>query len=266
MFDKPQVQNEIEAYLLGFIYADGYITSKRCDKYYTLGITLSEKDRLFLQKILNIFNIYLNKKYEMKYQEKTKSYKILICNVELVDNLIRLGIKPQKTYSNEDFIFTNIPDKFKRHFIRGYFDGDGTIGIYKNKARINIVSLNKVLLESILKYIHTYIFTKGNIRLDKKYYRLYFSGNPSCKYFLNYLYKDSTIYLEHKYFIYTQIKLQPHKKYHNICLQKENQYMIYIKGQYIGIRHTIKESIELYNQYCEQYNLPKQEYKGEDLK
>ena len=49
-------------------------------------------------------------------------------------------------------------------------------------------------------------------------------------------------------------------------LQKENQYMIYIKGQYIGIRHTIKESIELYNQYCEQYNLPKQEYKGEDLK
>lgn len=266
MFDNPQVQNEIEAYLLGLLYADGCIEGKRYEKYYTLGITLSEKDKIFLQKILNIFNTELNKNYDLKYSANTKSYKITICNVQLINNLINLGIIPQKTYSNNDFVFTNVPDNLKRHFIRGYFDGDGTIGIYKNKAQIGFVSLNQKLLNSILNYIHSQIINKGTIRTDTKYYRLYISGNPSCKCFLNYLYNESTIYLERKYLIYKEIKLQPYRKYQNIYLQKENMYVVRIRNEYIGVRHTIKEAVELYNQYCEQYNLPKQNYKGENLK
>ena len=67
------VNTYTEAYLLGFLYADGCIESSRADKYYTLSMQLAEKDRDFLDNIRKFFNEKLNKTYRLKYQRNTNS-------------------------------------------------------------------------------------------------------------------------------------------------------------------------------------------------
>ena len=183
MYQKDKVCNEQEAYILGFLYADGFITGERNGNYYMVGSTVSLKDE---QIIVDISKHFDNSKIKLKNQNcQTGSFNAIslqICDVKLVKKLINLGLKPQKTYENESFIFDNIPDNLKHHFIRGYFDGDGTVGIYKNKCGFGIVSCNKKLLESILDFIKEEINTNTSIKTEKgKYYRLRLYGNPTCK-------------------------------------------------------------------------------------
>lgn len=190
--------------MLGFLYADGSVNQFRFGKYRILSVGLSEKDRDYLQMIVDIFNQNYNKNYVIKEYIKNKSCKFVFCLCKPIQQLISLGIHHNKTYENDDFIFLNVPDEFKRHFVRGYFDGDGSIGIYHGKATIGFVSLNNKLLSTMLDYFHSIGF-RGTIRMDGKYTRLYFSGNPSCKNFLDWLYHDANIYMSRKYQMYQQI-------------------------------------------------------------
>ena len=61
---------------------------------------------------------------------------------DLIQRLVALGVHANKTYEDSSEIFDRIPDRLKRHFIRGFLDGDGTIGNYQNKSRVGFVSLN----------------------------------------------------------------------------------------------------------------------------
>lgn len=212
IFQNPQVDNSLEAYLQGFIYADGCITSKksRIDgfvQYYALQIGLNEKDKDFLQKITDIFNNALNKEYLIKHNSTTKSYKLGIYNVELIDNLQKLGVNPNKTYEDSDFIFTNIPNNLKKSFLLGYWDGDGSFCYTKNSNRIrtiaSIISLNSTLLSTIISFINSELGA-GFCKLKDKtpgdqYYRIRVSDNKA-KVFAKWLYNSiPDLYLIRKY-------------------------------------------------------------------
>ena len=109
MFDNPQVQNEIEAYLLGLLYADGSILHKNTNPniYNTIriGLTSRDEDNLFR------FNKYLNwNTCKSKSYIGNKSYDITyIANysISFTKKMINLGIVPRKTYSNDDFVCSN---------------------------------------------------------------------------------------------------------------------------------------------------------------
>jgi len=72
---------------------------------------------------------------------------------EFVKNLIDKGCHQAKTFTLEFSKF--LREDLKRHFIRGYFDGDGTIYLAKMKDSerfsliLNIVSGSFSILESI---------------------------------------------------------------------------------------------------------------------
>ncbi len=64
---------------------------------------------------------------------------------KIKEDLIKLGITPQKTGKE---VFCNIPQEYVYSYIRGIFDGDGSVGIYKS-PRFEIVSANLKFLEDI---------------------------------------------------------------------------------------------------------------------
>ena len=208
LFQDKQVSNELEAYLLGFFYADGCVHNN------TFSIALAEKDKDFLQWILDILNNVLNTAYVLRYNEKTKSYKFTISNRNFVEKLMSLGIVPHKTYENSDFVFKNIPDNFKWHFIRGYFDGDGCICYsqrnyidkrnqkeYTQKYMIvSIVGTNDFLLSlsNILKnYGINFKMTKTSNTGKAKEIRL--TKKNEIKKFYDYIYNNCSVKLERKY-------------------------------------------------------------------
>lgn len=116
------------AYLLGYIFADGCILFDKSRKKnpYTLNITSVDEEHLY--KIRGILNS------DHKIGKKTNgrsglAFQLQIRNSVLCKDLMNLGIKPRKTYDPN--ITINIPDEYFHDFTRGFFDGDGTVYIYK---------------------------------------------------------------------------------------------------------------------------------------
>lgn len=210
------IDTEEKAYWLGFMYADGYITAKGNQ----VGLSLSIKDIDHLRKFnkfldyskgLNISETHQfgSKEKYNKNGEILKMVNTTITNKHLWTSLFKLGCVPNKS------LILTFPDKslFKdesliKHFIRGYVDGDGTLGVYphseknpKLEASLLIVG-TKSFLEGIQEYlkIDGYIMQKPNC--NEYTYRLGYSTKKAQN-VADILYQNASIYLDRKYNIYT---------------------------------------------------------------
>jgi intein/homing endonuclease len=198
IFNK--IDNEEKAYWLGFIFADGYISSSD----FIFELSLSEKDKSHLDK----FNSFMRfKGSNIRTCLQHKKFNICKWNIRnkfLWNSLNSLGCIPRKSLIlkfPKIEIFDN-PDLI-RHFIRGYFDGDGCVNF--NHKIISILGTEDMLSN---------IKEKSCIKTNSKLYYKYPNSKTrilqiSCKKafeFLNFIYKDSSIFLERKYKIYEKFR------------------------------------------------------------
>lgn len=110
------------SYLLGFIAADGCINER--ENHYS--IEISSKDKSILNKIRKMLD------YTKKVEKERENFRLRVDNKVIYHDLIEKGIRPRKS---KDIKFLKVPGKHLNHFIRGFFDGDGSI--YKlNDGRI----------------------------------------------------------------------------------------------------------------------------------
>jgi len=199
--------NENSCYWAGFIMADGNIHSKRK----LLSISLSSIDREHLEKFKKDIDFtgnigdYIT--YDKRYKKYHKYSKITINGKWFVDDLKNnFSINPRKTFTTK---FPNIPDDFIPSFIRGYFDGDGSIDYRGNSKIIGTYEL--------IKQIQEFFYKKGirirgktgygKITKNRSIYAIGYNSNNSIK-FLDIIYENSKIYLNRKYSIYNYLRLK----------------------------------------------------------
>lgn len=122
--------NSDMAYLLGFVYADGNI----CD--YRFRIALGDKDGEFLHKIADLIN-FPKDKIRHVYNNKLGRWfwQLSVSRRDFALRLMELGLTPNKSKTK---VFPYVPDEYLSDFIRGYFDGNGSISITKNRPNLNI--------------------------------------------------------------------------------------------------------------------------------
>jgi intein-encoded DNA endonuclease-like protein len=154
------IDTEEKAYWLGFLYADGNISSSSN----RISIALKESDRSHLEK----FKKFIDGNINILYKKSVNACVISFRCKEMKKDLVSLGCVPNKTWIINSI--PNIKDELKIHFIRGFFDGDGCI-TYGNKKKdgkycisINIVS-NKNMLQSICNFFNE----NKNFTSKKKY-------------------------------------------------------------------------------------------------
>jgi LAGLIDADG-like domain len=113
------------AYVLGYFIADGCVgVSKGRKNPHTFNIT--SKDLNHLGKIKKTMGSTY--KISRKFGSNGNvAYQIQIRNEPLCRDIIRLGVLPRKTYNLEP---VKVPQKYFADFVRGFFDGDGTVYIY----------------------------------------------------------------------------------------------------------------------------------------
>lgn len=195
------IDSQEKAYILGFLMADGcvYKTDKKCKEPNRLCINISLKDRSVLEFI----------KKQLKSDAKIKDYtpkntysnnsmsKINFDSTQLCKDLSKYGIIPNKTGKES---FPTIPKMYRRHFIRGFFDGDGTS--FSN-GRIGFTSNEKMLLQ-IKEILEQEIDIQYKISIFKEkrkqnVYYLIINSKEDCYKLKKYLYKNATFYLQRKY-------------------------------------------------------------------
>lgn len=204
IFEK--IDNEEKAYWLGFLYADGSVY--KTDKgHYRFELGLAEKDLIHIEK----FKKFISSKHDIKYRVKTKSFRLMFNDPQFTKNLIDLGCVPNKslilTFPTEE----QVPLELQKHFIRGYFDGDGYLSKPPKGLTISLLGTNE-FLNDLLKYFHNILDAKGKIlkkdkrHLNNTYYFDFCGDNARC--FLKHIYKDSNIYLDRKYSLFENIKFK----------------------------------------------------------
>lgn len=194
-FDK--IDSEIKAYLLGFLYADGYLASDG-----RVGIRLNQKDKEIIELIKE--HICPNNPIEFSNSQNFKrdpQVSIRFNSKRIYERLLELGFFVEKTNLNSN-IFNNIPDLFKLDFIRGFTDGDGCLGFYKNKTyntyKVSLAYSNGS--SQILNDINNYFgLTYGGIIKDKTtWFTLRFDKKKESSDIIYQLYSNSNFHLNRK--------------------------------------------------------------------
>lgn len=203
-FDNIDTPNK--AYILGFLYADGH---NSIDKS-TVTMSLQEEDKKILEDIRKEIKSerqleFINRS-DMHYggYNYKNQYRLLMFSKHMCKSLEKNGMVQNKSLVLE---FPDISEDLYSHFIRGCFDGDGTIG--KNDGYFGLVSTKQFVkaVDEIFKkelgVIHSKIVEspcKNGITHELRYCR-----KSETKLIFDWLYKDAELYLDRKYEKYLKI-------------------------------------------------------------
>ena len=180
-----KIDNKNKAYWLGFLYADGCVHSNNNE----ISINITDEDHIIkFKNEIKAFNHKYSITNDKRYENAKTLYQFSIKDAQLHSDLIKWGCIPNNSLLLNKI--PNIPRDYVSHFIRGYFDGDGSLHYLKstNNYRISFVG-TKDFLNDIQKELNT------NVSLNNsgsgKAYTLQISGRKQVMRILNYMYKDS---------------------------------------------------------------------------
>lgn len=202
-----ELDSKDKAYFLGFIYADGFIT-KPSHGQNILGLTLAEIEPI------DKFKKYIQTNKKVGYYKKTNSYsnksyeyKLALNSDKLVSDIEKLGVIERKTLT---LTFPNLREDLIPHFIRGYFDGDGSVFLHKDSRKeysyneylgINICGTKEFLvaLTKHLPFLEEGQCIYKEERKETNCWNLKMASNIRSLELYHYMYKDcNDLYLSRK--------------------------------------------------------------------
>ncbi|MEW6624572.1 MAG: DNA methyltransferase [Bacillota bacterium] len=177
------IYTEEQAYWLGFLWADGSIDNRG-----RLRLALQKGDLVHLVR----FREAIGSTHPITYEEDNNAYRLEICSKTMIEDLKKIKFKGN---------LPNIPNHLIRHFIRGFFDGDGSI--FENRVNeygLSFTNANKDLLADIGQILSQAInCDERHILDDHNVYKIGFGGTDQVKGIRDFLYTNSNIYLERKF-------------------------------------------------------------------
>lgn len=188
--------NEETAYLLGFIYADGFLGFHKNTGLNYLRIYSKHK-----YKIENIKQILQSKTDIVHIREKMNGtnkqgelFYLHVGNQIIIEDLIDLGMVERK---NGNIQFPYLPSNLYPHFIRGLWSGKGSISIYKGSIRSKFSIGSIDFISDLENHLQTQGLSKQKIQLVKT------SKKPSYK--ISYSISDTKKLYEYIYYNATDL-------------------------------------------------------------
>lgn len=197
-FEK--IDTEEKAYILGLIYADGFVGESN-------NFVLSMKDEHIIRDVARAIDFTGDIRETDKggFKNSKVCYRINLSSKKLVSDLNKYGVHTCKSLTLDEF--PKIESKLYGDFLRGYFDGDGSISSYtKNttkkgkKYSYEVLHMTIVATEPFILKIREIFNIKGSISKSKteglKY--LDIQGKSDLLKLYELMYKDATIFLNRK--------------------------------------------------------------------
>lgn len=139
VIDTPE-----KAYWVGFLTADGYITTQS-----RWGVEINVEDIEHLEKLNKSLdsNITIRTREKKSYGKVSTTCSLNFKSKTMYDDLVRLGFTHDKSYNAE--FSTLIPHELRLDYIKGIIDGDGSYITTENTKRICLYSNSMSMLEAI---------------------------------------------------------------------------------------------------------------------
>lgn len=190
------IHNEKTMYLLGLIYSDGHIGPKqKILRFVTTDKEQMENFKTCLGTNKSHLNVPAKNGFKKQYRLNIAYRPMINDLLEYIPELSRDTVRVNKKIVNNP--------KFD-HFLRGFFDGDGSVG----KNTKNIVFTGK---ESLMKNLEKAIESKytvkasglnrvvgGYIKENSDVYHLSYGKVNACKKLYKIMYKDAKYFLSRK--------------------------------------------------------------------
>ena len=205
--DYFDVESHNMAYILGFLASDGNVSSK--DNKIKIG--LSSVDKEILERIRKELGS-TRPLYEYTTNQGYNIVELTFSSAKIKNKIAEYGIIPNKTLTLRPPY--KLQDKYIIDYIRGYFDGDGSIcktGYLKHGKEFRIVSASKDILVFFEDYFYNkYGQSKNHIYPRNKkdgYLQLYDLrySTDFTKQLYNILYTPNSLYLKRKKDKYKQL-------------------------------------------------------------
>lgn len=209
LFSK--IQNEEDAYWLGFMYADGNVK----DKGNNISFELAEKDKDSVEKFRQYCGVTkeLHKHTLVRGERTFISYCCNFSDAEIKQNLINLGCVPRKSLILKCPTEEQVPQDLFHHFMRGYSDGDGYLrwNCADEKRRATYVIIGtEDFLQGVVKRMNWEGLCIVRPDNNSRNFRLEAYQINNVYKIMQDIYKDSTIYMprKHKAYLEAQVELQ----------------------------------------------------------
>lgn len=206
------IDSHEKAYILGLMYADGYLVieghgTKR------IGLDLIDKDILVeIAKSIDFQGEVVEITKKGGYESANSIYRLKMSSPEMYDDLLRQGMVKKNLLRFPDNNI--IPDAFVNSFILGYIDGNGSIIANQRKPTHRVtfsigIDGSEDIIKGILKRLDLPHLSLSK-RKDTKNcsFSIRISGNNIVAEKLQWLYKDSNLFLKRKKEKFLQLQKQ----------------------------------------------------------
>jgi len=206
--------NEKSCYWLGFLYADGFVRKRKSSE---LRLKLKDSDKSHIERFIE--DLGSNTPIKYYSDAKINCCYVSINSNKLVDRLFELGCVQNKT---QKIRIPNISDNLINHFIRGYFDGDGSISRVKNRPNSYVISIcsNKKFIDDLYKFFNFgYVLNYDNYSVWKA------NKIDDIKLFRDFIYNNKETFLERKFSIFQSID-DNYKRDYSLIKKDRKKYNI----------------------------------------
>lgn len=197
-----EINTHDKAYWLGIMLSDGSVTNNS-------SINLGLKDKEHVEKFRDAIEAYHHKIIEIhddRWSKPCINYRLSVKDKKMEQDLSKYGVIRNKSYIQ--FGLPNIPKEFYYDFIRGYFDGDGSIYYTNNKYVLSFVG-NKQFLTELKHFLGKDKISLCQNSVSEITYDLKIIGEKNIKPILAKMYENSnnSNRLERKFNIVQKILL-----------------------------------------------------------
>ena len=221
------IDSHNKAYLLGLLVSDGSVDNTG------LGFQFTSKDI----ELISDFKEILQSEHKIcevnSYDDRTKKtymrYTIHICSKDIVDDLRILGVENNKSF---DCPMPNIDDKYFWSFLRGLFDGDGSVTDYGDGR----VRIKFIFSSPIMNYIKNKLTEEG--LSDNKVQSISTDENGFEVQSIKYNSFKDVKFLNDKMYENSEYKL--HRKYQILKGLKEHT-----RGCYLALKNKVWKKVEV---------------------
>lgn len=190
------IDREDKAWCLGLLFADGCIArAKKPDgSYGRKWVQLRLKDRDAVEQYHTALDCRNNIATICN-----GTFQSAISSAQLVEDLERYGCVPAKSLIVR---FPELPEEMVRHFVRGFFDGNGCASAHNKSTatpqlRYAFVSTLELLTE-LREVLRDVIGSSGYLCRQVKVAQLQYNGNLVCRRLADWMYQDASVWMRRK--------------------------------------------------------------------